>query len=184
MNILVVSRPNEATAFREQILGSIKPGVSATSVIEREDQLNEFSYSMRNLQWTPKPAPNVILYPFTGLYADKSALPEVAYRLTVVFRTAARDNCTLFILVPPILSEEQAEFVKDQETWLFKSTASSFVLHGVDLEDPRTAGLVMKLADSGMFGRYRILQSGTSISVKPMLMRESLWTPPAVQAVP
>lgn len=179
MNVLLIRRPFEAMTFADGIrLAGMRPGIHVEEFEENPD-IAAFNYKLRNLKWTPEPAPNAIIYPLTSLYLPQEQWPAASLALNAVVRTASRDNCTLFLLIPPIQSAEQEDFVRKQEGWIFESTASAFVLHGAAIDtDDRLPGLIIRMSDSGMFGRYRPVSTpAKNLTVKPMLLKEPLWAP-------
>lgn len=176
MNLLIVRRPGEAEDLSRAFLEKKRPGAQCTDYTEHSTR-EVFRYSLTRLRWTPQPAPNAIVYPFTGALSEDTQ--SVAMYLDEVARLATRDNCTLFVLVPRLESAEQEKFVRSQEDWLFQRVPTAFVLHGLDLSlNPAgLADLVVKLTESGMFGRYTVATIGKTLTIKPLLKRVPLFVP-------
>lgn len=182
MNLLIVRRPGEAEELANALTSRPKVGCYVLDYPEHSTR-DVFRYSLRNLSWTPRPSPNVIVVPFTGVLAPETEWDQVTERLDAISALASRDACTLFLIVPRLESAAQEVFIRKQETTLLSKTPTAFVLHRADLtaNPAGLADIVIKLSECGMFGRYSVHPGPKGMTIQPLMMRTPLFRAPVLE---
>lgn len=183
MNILILREPEKTSPFCEELAARKRPGTHITTAIVGEDY-ETARYTLRNLRWDVEGAPSAIVCHIPGIL--KNDFDIIRNRLDVASEMAGRQTAVLFVLVPHLETDVQANYIRKKTDWLLTRSSNVFVLHGMSFEDhPREmVDLVLKLVNSGMFGAYRIVCTGNGTrrgwEVRPVLKHHSL-VPPKIE---
>lgn len=179
MNLLIVRRSGDAQSLVEAALSKQRMGLHCSDYVEHSDN-DGFRYAMRNLSWTKTPGPNAIAYIATAILGDALDLEVLEERLVVLSNLAVRDACTFFVVVPPLATAEQEELCRKLEAWILGRVPTAFILHRANPDEAPEllANLLLKLVESGMFGRYEVVKGRRKdLELRPLLKRTPLFRP-------
>ncbi len=166
MNITLLRRPGQV----EELVKSFhthKPRLSFIDILENPNpRMNK--YYLREQQCTSRSAPIMFIYPLIVANNGTGQLPFVIEAAA----TSARHGNTFFLLVAPARSKK--EEVEDQ---VWETSSNTFILHGCDFatETTKLVSLLINTLDSGMFGRYRVIQGPGPLEICPLRRTDQLF---------
>jgi hypothetical protein len=151
MNLLLIRR--------EDGYSDLAAAVRAVSMLRSTDRcsfdlpipyawdLRRLKFQLQELQWTQGPAPSAMFFVQDNANFDQALIAA---------RVAARDGCLFYLLFPTSAANVDSWAMEQQIMGIAPQT---FALHNCPLDSlsDLMASLLVRLADSGYFGRYKVV---------------------------